>query len=76
MSDFHFTTISGTDVASQILVQGPTFQDAKDEAWRVLTRSIGEQAAGEPPEMVSVEIFDNVGKPLTELRLIFQEINK
>jgi len=76
MSDFLFTTISGTDVVTQIPVSCGDLEEAKIEARRVLARLIGERLANDPCEMVSVEIFDATERPLTELRMMYQEIDK
>jgi len=76
MSDYYFTTISGTEVATQIQVRCPTLDTAKSEARRILARLVADRFVDDPCEMVSVEIFDNAGGPLTELRLIYQEIDK
>jgi hypothetical protein len=76
MTGFFFTTVSGTDVQSNIPVQCPTLGEAKTEALRVLVRMVGERLPDDPCEMLSVEIFDDAEKPLTELRLMYQEIDK
>ena len=76
MSDFLFTTISGTDVVTQIPVSCADLEQAKVEARRVLASMVGERLADDPCEMVSVEIFDATERPLIELRMMYQEIDK
>ena len=77
MTDFYFTTISGTDdVKSNLPCQCPSLDLAKVEARGLLARMATDRLAANPCEMMSVEIFDAGGNPLTELRLIYQEIDK
>jgi hypothetical protein len=77
MSDFYFTTISGTyDIKSDLPCDCPTLDLAKVEGRGLLARMATERLADDPCEMMSVEIFDAGGNPLTELRLMYQEIDK
>ena len=77
MTDFYFTAISGTDdVKTDLRCEQPSLDLAKVEARALLARMATDRLSTDPCEMISVEIFDAGGNPLTELRLMYQEIDK
>jgi hypothetical protein len=77
MTRFYFSVVSGTDdIRSDLPVDSATLDLAKLEARRLLGQMATTRLAADPYEMMSVEIFDASGTPLTELRLIYQEIDK
>jgi hypothetical protein len=77
MTDFYFTTVSGTDdITSDVPCECPTLDLAKVEARSLLARMATARLAANPCEMMSVEIFDASGNPLSELRLMYQELDK
>jgi hypothetical protein len=76
MTTFQFTAVSGTYVKSQVSADFETLDDARREARGMLTALASERLAVDPCEMFSVEIFDDAAKPLAELRLLYQEIEK
>lgn len=74
---FRFTAIvDATVLKDREQFDYPSLEFAKVEARNVLAQLASERFPLGDWEMISVEIYDDAMKPLTELRLSFQEIEK
>lgn len=77
MPRYYFTTIaSAHDIRPQVPHDYPSLEVARSEARLQLARMATERLPSDPGEMLSVEIFAEDMRPLVELRLMFQEIEK
>jgi hypothetical protein len=77
LPQFYFSTVAGDGtIQSQIPAEFDDTDFAKLEARRILANLASDGLPREPPDMMSVEIYDADRKPLFELRLVLQEIVK
>jgi hypothetical protein len=77
MPQFYFTTVAGDGtINSQIPAEFADTELAKLEARRILANLACDGLPRDPPDLMSVEIYDADRKPLFELRLALQEIVK
>jgi hypothetical protein len=76
MSTFTFSAIVGAVVVADYRpMQSRTIDHAKREGRLILAQLALEHVpAGE--EMISIELFNGTGNPVSELRLSYQEIEK
>lgn len=74
---YHFTAIADTTVLKEReQYDYPTLEFAKQEARAMLITAANERFSAGGCDMISVEIYDDQLRPLSELRLLFQEIGK
>jgi hypothetical protein len=75
----HFLMTAAVDttiVKDREPFQYPTLEFARVEARHLLARLVAERLPLGDWEMISVEIYDESTRPLTELRISMQEIEK
>lgn len=76
MSTFSFSAVIGTAVIAETHpMQSTTLDQAKQEA-RFILAQLAMEHVPEEEEMISVELFNGTGKPVAELRLSYQVIEK
>lgn len=76
MSTFSFSAVIGTAViAERSPIQSTTLDEAKREGRFILAQLAMEHVPDEE-EMISVELFNGAGRPVAELRLCYQVIEK
>jgi hypothetical protein len=76
MPKYFFVTTVGTDVSDRLEFDFPTLEFAKVEARGLMMRTVMTHLETSPPDMFSVEIFNETLDPLAEMRLIYEEIDK
>lgn len=77
MARFEFACVVGTDVVESGQVRDFENVDAaRTEARALLGTLAAEVLQAREVDMISVEIFDEVKAPISELRLVFEEIPK
>lgn len=76
MSTFSFSAVIGTAVIAELRpLQSTSLEQAKQEGRFILAQLAMEHVPMEE-DMISVELFNGSGKPVAELRLCYQVIEK
>jgi len=76
MSTFSFSAVIGTSVIAELNpMQSTTLDQAKKEG-RFILAQLAMEHVPEEEEMISVELFNGIGRPVAELRLCYQVIEK
>ena len=76
MSMFSFSAVIGTSVIAELNpMQSTTLDQAKKEG-RFILAQLAMEHVPEEEEMISVELFNGIGRPVAELRLCYQVIEK
>jgi hypothetical protein len=77
MQRYEFASVVGTEVVETgQLREFDDIDDARAQARAMLGRLAADVLQSRDVDMVSVEIFDSAKAPITELRLVFEEIPK
>ncbi len=77
MPKFFFQVIDRTGAEpTEFALEFPSLDDAKQEARRALAEMASEGLPAEPLNMLAVELFDENKVPITELRLLLEEVPK
>lgn len=77
MARYEFACVVGTDVVEAGQVREfESVNDARAEARALLGRLASQVLQTRDVDMVSVEIFDEDKTPISEFRLIFEDISK